>query len=144
MQPVFDDAGWSNGPAQLGFGDGDEVTVLRQRFPGAPEPGYLVTAYFRRAFAVPSPGDVTNLVLDLLRDNGGIVYLNGTEIFRSNMPGGPVTPSAYEFNGGGPLAWAEGWRSVGPALNIIFMTGLDAGGAAMLRRLRVTSRQEPF
>jgi hypothetical protein len=36
---------------------------------------------------------VTNLTLGLLRDDGGIVYLNGTEIFRSNMTNAPVVYS---------------------------------------------------
>ena len=30
------------------------------------------------------------MIVELLRDDGGIVYLNGVEIFRSNMPPGPV------------------------------------------------------
>ena len=36
---------------------------------------------------------MTNLTLGLLRDDGGIVYLNGTEIFRSNMTNAPVVYS---------------------------------------------------
>src|SRR5439155_174271 len=27
-EPAFDDSGWTNGPAQLGYGDGDETTVI--------------------------------------------------------------------------------------------------------------------
>src|SRR5262249_33093539 len=30
-----------------------------------------------------------------LRDDGGIVYLNGVEIFRSNMPADPITAATF-------------------------------------------------
>src|SRR5207253_2084504 len=50
----------------------------------------FITSYFRHAFNVVDPAAFTNLVLRLLRDDGGIVYLNGIEIFRSNMPTGIV------------------------------------------------------
>ena len=33
----------------------------------------------------------TNLTLSLMRDDGAIVYLNGVEVDRSNMPEGPVS-----------------------------------------------------
>ena len=46
--------------------------------------------YFRRAFEISNPGSISNLVVRLLRDDGGIVYLNGVEVFRSNMPTGAV------------------------------------------------------
>src|SRR5439155_21294515 len=32
----------------------------------------------------------TNALARLLRDDGGVVYLNGTEVFRSNMPTGTI------------------------------------------------------
>jgi hypothetical protein len=37
----------------------------------------------------------TRLVLNLLRDDGAVVYLNGVELTRSNMPTGVVTPSVW-------------------------------------------------
>src|SRR6185436_10434341 len=37
------------------------------------------------------PSVYTNLLVRLRRDDGAIVYLNEVEIFRSNMPLGPVT-----------------------------------------------------
>src|SRR5215510_10716610 len=86
-EPGFDDSGWSNGVAQLGFGEGDEATVLRQtNADGVTN----LTFYFRQAFNVVNPSVYTNLLLRLQRDDGAVVYLNGTEVFRSNMPLGPV------------------------------------------------------
>ena len=84
----FDDSGWAFGPAQLGYGDGDEVTVI-SRGPNAPSAS--ITTYFRHKFTVPDAQSIRNLLLRVLRDDGAIVYLNGQEIWRSNMPAGPIT-----------------------------------------------------
>ncbi len=39
----------------------------------------------------PTPPSLSNVNLTLLRDDGAVVYLNGTEIVRSNMPTGTIT-----------------------------------------------------
>ncbi len=85
----FDDSSWRSGPAQLGYGDGDEATVVRS---GTNQNTRAITTYFRRAFEIPDNStEYSNLVLRVLRDDGVIVYLNGAEIFRNNMPPGPAT-----------------------------------------------------
>ena len=82
---MFSDEAWPSGPAQLGYGDGDEVTTLGS----GPDPNNrYTTTYFRHAFNVVDTSVFGALLIRLLRDDGGIVYLNGTEIFRSNMGGG--------------------------------------------------------
>ena len=53
-EPAFDDTTWPVGPAQLGFGDGDEATVLNRLPGGVP----IITAYFRRSFTVADPIDL--------------------------------------------------------------------------------------
>ncbi|MCY4013429.1 MAG: hypothetical protein OXG82_12010 [Gammaproteobacteria bacterium] len=78
----FDDSAWESGAAQLGFGDGDEVTELQS--------GH-VTYYFRHAITIDSPDDVAGLALEILRDDGAVVYVNGTEVYRTNMPQGPIS-----------------------------------------------------
>jgi hypothetical protein len=84
---TFNDSTWPSGPAQLGYGDGDEATVVSY----GPDPNnkYLTT-YFRKTFNVPNAAAVTTLTLRLLRDDGAGVYLNGTEVFRDNMPAGII------------------------------------------------------
>ena len=43
--PGFDDNGWTNGPSELGYGDGDEATVVSY----GPDAGNKYpTTYFRR------------------------------------------------------------------------------------------------
>jgi hypothetical protein len=95
----FDDAAWASGPAQLGFGDGDEATAMA---PGR------IAYHFRHAFTVADPSLLTQAALDLVRDDGAVVYLNGVEVFRSNMPAGTVTaqtPAAGTAGGAEESAW---------------------------------------
>src|SRR5215213_3802964 len=87
-EPAFDDTSWPAGPAQLGFGDGDEATVLADL-------ASRRTYYFRRAFNVANPSLYGSLTVFLLRDDGGIVYINGVEVFRSNMPLTNVTFNSF-------------------------------------------------
>src|SRR5688572_7523744 len=79
----YEDDGWLSGPAQLGYGDGDEATTVEF---GPDEDSKYVTTYFRHVFELTDTNGLTNLVVRLLRDDGGIVYLNGVEVFRHNMP----------------------------------------------------------
>jgi len=98
----FEDSAWKSGPAQLGYGDGDEVTKL---FEG--ERAKPITAYFRRAFEVPGNKYIV-LLVHLLRDDGAVVYINGAEVARDNMPEGPVTPqtlAATTVGGEGEGHW---------------------------------------
>ncbi len=84
---AFNDSTWAFGQAKLGFGDGNENTTVD--FGGDPENKHITT-YFRKTFTVADPSVTDSLTFELLRDDGAIVYLNGEEILRSNMPEGPV------------------------------------------------------
>ena len=83
------DTAWDSGPAQLGYGDGDEATVVND----GPDSNRFITTYFRRSFNVTNAANYTNLFVRLLRDDGAVGYLNGVELFRHNMPGGAITAS---------------------------------------------------
>ena len=85
--PAFDDSGWSQGASQLGYGDGDEATVVSF---GPNSSDKYETTYFRHQFDVPNPAQYSLLALRLMRDDGAVVYLNGSEVVRSNMPAGTI------------------------------------------------------
>jgi hypothetical protein len=85
-QPDFDDSGWSNGIARLGYGDAGTVTTVNYGSVG----NRYVSTYFRRPFVVPWNAAITNLNLRVARADGVVVYLNGQEIYRTNMPAGPI------------------------------------------------------
>jgi hypothetical protein len=83
----FSDSTWKSGQAELGYGDGDEATVVGF---GGNSSNKFITSYFRRTFSVADASKVTALSLKLLRDDGAVVYLNGNEVYRSNMPIGTI------------------------------------------------------
>lgn len=83
-EPGFDDAGWKSGAAPFGYGNGTnyDVTRLEAGDPTNRNP----TAYFRASFLLPDPASFSQLQLHLVRDDGAVVYINGVEALRSNMP----------------------------------------------------------
>jgi Calcineurin-like phosphoesterase/Purple acid Phosphatase, N-terminal domain len=90
--PAFNDGGWKTGAAELGYGDGDEATLVGF---GPNSSAKYPTTYFRHAFSVADRSAYGGLTLRVLRDDGAIVYLNGTEVFRSNMPASGVTAATF-------------------------------------------------
>ncbi len=93
---TFNDSAWKQGAAELGYGDGDEATVVSFG-PNANQK--YVTTYFRRQFSV-DPSTLSTVTLQLKRDDGAVVYLNGTEIVRSNMPAGTITSTTLAADAG--------------------------------------------
>jgi hypothetical protein len=87
---IFNDASWAKGNAQLGYGESDEQKVVSF---GANANDKYVTTYFRKSFNVNNPALYGSLTLNLIRDDGAVVYLNGVEIIRSNMPTGTILHS---------------------------------------------------
>ena len=86
-QPNYDDSGWNSGPARLGYGDPAVMTTIGF----GPEPtNKFPTTHFRRSFVVPEGVVVTNLNSRLARASGAVVWLNGQQAFRTNLPSGPI------------------------------------------------------
>lgn len=82
----FDDSTWAEGAGELGYGDGDEQTLVSF---GADDQNKFPTTYFRHAFQVDNPGAAEAVQITLRRDDGAAVYLNGTEVYRdANLPFG--------------------------------------------------------
>lgn len=84
----YDDSGWSNGIARLGYGDAATATTVSY---GPQSNNKYVTTYFRRPFVVPQNVVITNLNLRVARADGVAVWLNGQEIYRTNLPAGPIS-----------------------------------------------------
>ena len=84
----FDDSGWASGPAILGYGD----PWIKTTNSYGPNPNNkYITTYYRLAVNITNPTTITSLRLSLLRDDGAVVYLNGAEIRRDNLPAGTIT-----------------------------------------------------
>lgn len=85
--PSFDDSAWASGPSKLGYGDSPATRVSY----GPSSSSKHITTYFRHKFAIADPKLFSNLVLKVLVDDGCVIYLNGTEVVRRNMPAGEIT-----------------------------------------------------
>jgi tartrate-resistant acid phosphatase type 5 len=84
---VFDDSAWSSGTAKLGYGGDGEITPIGF----GPDPANkFITTYFRHTFMVTQPSRFASLNLEVLRDDGAAVYLNGAEVWRTNLPSSSI------------------------------------------------------
>ncbi len=129
---TFSDAAWSSGPARLGFGGDGEVTKVASN--------KQWTTYFRRQFQVPDPALVTTLNARLTRDDGAVIYLNGAEVWRDNLPAGLITnatPATNNISGAAETTWLSkalspadlvaGWNLLAAEIHQNNLTSSDIG-----------------
>lgn len=91
--PSYNDSGWRNGNAPLGYGKNDIATRLDY---GQDSSHKRPTAYFRNTVHLTSkPAGKDKFQLNFTVDDGIIVYVNGTEAGRYNMPAGNVGYDSY-------------------------------------------------
>lgn len=110
----YNDTAWAAGPAQLGYGDGGEATVISF---GPDTYNKFITSYFRRSFNVANLSQVSALTVRYVRDDGCVIYLNGVEVLRSNLPAGTIvstTLAPVAIGGADESAWLT--ASIDPAL----------------------------
>src|SRR5215208_1090161 len=129
----FNDLTWPSGPAQLGYGDGDEATTLGF---GPDGNNKFITSYFRRSFTVTNAALFNGLTLRLMRDDGAVVYLNGVEVWRTNMPTGSIgflTPASVAIAGADESTFVQ--TTISPALlvtgtNVLAVELHQSGGTS--------------
>lgn len=77
---TYDVSTWSQGNGPLGYGDPVTTTTATG----------LITAYFAKDFTVNLNDLSSTMELGVMRDDGIVVYLNGEEVVRDNMPSGTI------------------------------------------------------
>jgi secreted PhoX family phosphatase len=77
---AYNVSAWAQGNGPLGYGDPVTTTTATG----------LVTAYFAKDFTVNLNDLSASMELGVMRDDGIVVYLNGEEIVRDNMPSGTI------------------------------------------------------
>ncbi|WP_426478331.1 alkaline phosphatase PhoX [Chryseobacterium sp. CBSDS_008] len=82
---AYDISAWAVGNGPLGYGDPVTTTINSG----------LTTAYFAKDFTVDLSTLSDTMELGIMRDDGIIVYLNGEEVVRDNMPAGAVTFNTF-------------------------------------------------
>jgi len=89
-KPGFDDSAWLDGATGIGYGDGDDATVLTDMR------GNYLSVYLRRRFTIDDPKQAGNLILEVAYDDGFVAYLNGVEVARSETMEDLGDPPAYD------------------------------------------------
>jgi secreted PhoX family phosphatase len=84
----FIDSTWPFYLGKFGYGDGNQKTLLNF---GSNPSNKQITTYFRKNFTIRDSSTIDSLLFRILVDDGAVVYLNGNEIFRRNMPSGSIT-----------------------------------------------------
>ena len=84
----YSTSSWKQGNAPLGYGKDNLATTIEY---GGNSSNKYPTYYFRQTFKLDAkPSTSTKAVLNFTVDDGFIVYINGKEAGRYNMPGGTV------------------------------------------------------
>jgi hypothetical protein len=128
---VYDDSTWNVGLGEFGFGDAPKATIISSTSPPRP-----LTSYYRRSVEVVDPTAITGVDVHLIRNSGAVVYVNGVEVLRSNMPAGPVTPDTFAA---GPVAIAD--RHV-PVIVTVPASAFVAGTNTIAVELHLNSRNQ--
>ena len=147
----FNDGSWASGNAQLGYGDGDEATVVSY---GPDANNKYITTYFRKTISIADASILTSISGNVKRDDGIAIYVNGTEVYRNNLAAGAAyntfatlagddgaTPQAFSFS---PSAFVTGNNVIAVEIHQNAVTSTDisfdlelignTGGAALLTR----------
>lgn len=101
----YDDSSWESGASGLGFGNKGIVTTLDR----GPSSSRNITFYFRKEFNVTTAqlnsleGDdpFYQILVGIVRDDGAVIYINGDELYRENMPAGNIKWSTLASSSAG-------------------------------------------
>lgn len=77
---AFNDNTWLQGRGGIGYGDGDDRTVINP----------VLSVFLRRKFTITNRDKIKDAFLHVDYDDGFVAYLNGVEIARAFMPAGAV------------------------------------------------------
>jgi len=79
----FDDTNWNGGKTGVGYGDGDDNTVVPYR---------TRSVFVRQTFTVTDLSKIEEIIFHADYDDGFAAYINGIEIARGNITGGAFPP----------------------------------------------------
>jgi methionine-rich copper-binding protein CopC len=145
----FSDVTWASGNAQLGYGDGDEATVVSY---GPDANNKYITTYFRKTISIANPSLFTSILGNVKRDDGIAIYMNGTEVYRNNLAAGAAyktlatlasddgaTPQSFSFSpsvfvSGNNVIAVEIHQNAGTSSDISFDLELIGTDATSLTR----------
>lgn len=95
----YNDFFWSERPTKIGYGVGDEATTISY---GSDVDNKYISTYFRKSFNLISPRDIQ---CSIKKEEGAVIYLNGTEVYRVNMPSGTIDFNTLAIIEDTPGSW---------------------------------------
>jgi len=136
----FDDSTWLAGPTGIGYGDGDDQTVLTDMS------GNYITAYMRKEFTIDDPSAVTGLGFRVDYDDGFVAFINGTEVARRGVAAGQnenTTAADHEAGLPEPINLSEFVNALQTGSNVFAIEvhngTLTSSDLSMIPELRVLS-----
>ncbi len=91
---VYDDSAWEKGVGSFGI-NSKEYTPKVQLVDSEETDVHFTTSYYRTKFTIDNLETVDSLLANIVYDDGAVVYLNGKEVKRLNMPEGEITYDVY-------------------------------------------------
>ena len=104
QKKIYNDNSWPSGEAPLGYANKD-LGIHTTISYGASSSNKNPTCYLRTSVIVPE-GDLQSVRLDYRCDDGFVLYVDGQEMARYNMPSGDIRFSTYTPTYAGD--WFEG------------------------------------
>lgn len=114
---TYDDAAWKSGKAKLGYGITDAATTISY---GSDSKNKYITTYFRKQLTISDAGNYASYSFSVKRDDGVRVFVNGTEVFRNNLPTTTISNSTLASGSSG-----SGTAYTFKLNNTAFKTGLN-------------------
>ncbi|MEI6949909.1 T9SS type A sorting domain-containing protein [Paraflavisolibacter sp. H34] len=84
----FNDGAWKTGNGKLGYGLSGLTTTVSY---GPDEDDKYITTYFRKTISIADVSTFTGFTVNAYREDGVVVYVNGMEVYRNNMPTGTIS-----------------------------------------------------
>ncbi|RYE14640.1 MAG: hypothetical protein EOP51_27815, partial [Sphingobacteriales bacterium] len=129
---AFDDGLWKTGNGKFGHGISDAATVISY---GGNATQKYITTYFRKVVNITNPAAFTSFNINLKRDDGVVVYVNGTEYYRGKMAAGTPTYTT--------LATGSGDRGVTPVTFPVSKTKFLNGANIISVEIHLQSSSSP-
>ena len=102
---AYSDSAWLSGQTPIGYGTTVACATTLADMKGTGASNYT-TVYARKSFTVTTGQIPTTLTLKVRYDDGCVIWINGTEVFRGSMPAGQVAYNAVATATVGTAAWS--------------------------------------
>jgi len=96
--PDYNDSSWDSGEAPLGYvhnNGGFYNKIATHIGYGGNNANKYPTSYYRKSFIIEDLAIENDFTASIYVDDGAAIYVNGTEVFRVNLPDGNLTFNTY-------------------------------------------------